>query len=201
MQLETPLDQLFETGAHVRVLRALVGLPKGFAASARDIARRAGVAHTTAARVLHGLTTQRVVHVQAAGRADLYQFNEQHVLTEQVRTLFQTEATVRTRLIDYLRTEMARRLGTLEGAFLFGSARRRTTRPSSDVDVALVAPERTQEELAPALAALASDVRERFGTELNVVVGPSRHRRGRPKLWQRIEREGLQLLPKRAGRG
>ena len=42
MQLETPLDELLETGAHVRVLRALVGLPQGFAASTRDIARREG---------------------------------------------------------------------------------------------------------------------------------------------------------------
>ncbi len=54
VQLETPLDQLLETGAHVRVAHALVRMPQGFAASARDVARRAGVAHTTGARVLRG---------------------------------------------------------------------------------------------------------------------------------------------------
>jgi len=142
------------------------------------------------------LATQHLVHVQPAGRADLYQLNNQHVLTEQVRSLFQAEGSIRSRLIDHLRAEIPRRIGPAEGAFLFGSARRATTRAGSDIDLAIVAPKRREEDLAAALAALASDVRERFGTELNVVVGPSRHRRDRPKLWQRIEREGLELLPK-----
>ncbi len=55
MQLEAPLDDLLGTGAHVRVLRALAALPRDFSVSARDLARRARVAHTTAARVLRGL--------------------------------------------------------------------------------------------------------------------------------------------------
>ncbi len=80
MQLETPLDQLLETGGRVRVLRALVGMPQGFSASARDIARRSRVAHTTASRVLRGLAAARVVERQRAGRADLYRLNRQHVL-------------------------------------------------------------------------------------------------------------------------
>lgn len=202
MQLETPFDELFETGAHVRVLRALAALPDGFAASARDVARRAGIAHTTAARVLRSLAAHRVVRVQRVGRADLYQLNNQHVLAGQVRALFLTEASVRTRLIDYLRAEIPRRLGPAEGAFLFGSANRGTTRSSSDIDVAVVAPERSEEELAPALTALSDRVRDRFGSELNVIVGPSgRNRRNRPKLWQQIEREGLSLLPQSSKRG
>ena len=71
MQLETPLDQVLQTGTHVRVLRALVALPPGLAASARDIARRAGVAHTTASRALQSLAAQGIVHVQHVARADL----------------------------------------------------------------------------------------------------------------------------------
>ena len=179
----------------MRVLRALVDMPRGFAASARDIARRAGVAHTTAARVLRALATQRVVHLQPAGRADLYGLNDQHVLVEQLRTLFVVEARVRPSLVEYLRAELPRRLGPAEGVFLFGSARRGTTHAQSDIDVAIVGPKRAVEELEPGIAALATEVRERFGTELNILTGPSRRHRGRARLWQRIEREGLQLLP------
>lgn len=201
MQLETPLDELLETGAHVRVLRALVRMPRGLAASARDIARRAGVAHTTAARVLRGLAGARVVQGQRAGRADLYRLNEQHVLAEQIRSLFESESAVRGQLVDYLRAELPRRIGRAEGAFLFGSVQRGTTRPASDVDVAVVGAERSEAELEQTLSELADRVRDRFGTELNVIVRPSTKKRRRPGLWQRIEQEGLQLLPKRSRHG
>lgn len=201
MQLETPLDQLLETRGHVRVLRALVGMPQGFAASARDIARRARVAHTTASRVLRGLAATRLVERQRAGRADLYRLNEQHVLAGRMRDLFESEGTVRERLIDYLRSELPRRVGRAEGAYLFGSVQRGATRPTSDVDVGVVGAERSDAELEQPLSELADGVRERFGTELNVIVGPTARKRGRAPLWRRIEREGLQLLPKKMPRG
>lgn len=201
MQLETPFDQILETGAHVRVLRALVGLPQGFTASARDIARRAGVAHTTAARALRGLAAARVVDVQHAGRADLYQLNDRHVLAAQIRALFHGESAVRGELIDLLRDELPRRVGRAEAAYLFGSASRGATRPTSDIDVAVIGAQRSEAELERTLSLLSDRVRERFGTELNIIVGPGVTKRGRPRLWRRIEREGLQLLPKNARRG
>lgn len=136
MQLETPLDELLETKVHVRVLRALAGLPRGFSASARDLARRAGVAHTTAARVLRVLAEHRVVHAQHIGRAYLCERNDGHVLASQIRALFQSEAGLRAQLIEYLRAELPQRVGRVEAAFLFGSAGRGGTRPASDIDVA-----------------------------------------------------------------
>ena len=202
MQRETPLDYVLETRAHVRVLRALAALPRGLSVSARDLARRARVAHTTAARVLRGLAEQRVVHTQHVGRAYLYQLNDRHVLAPHIRELFESEASVRTELIKYLRAELPPRVGRAEAAFLFGSASRGDTLPGSDIDVALVAPQRSEEELERALAALSDSVRDRFGAELNVVVGPSvRARRHRPKLWQRIEQDGVPLLRQSSQRG
>lgn len=201
MQLETPLDQLLETGGHVRILRALVGMPRGLAGSARDIARRAGVAHTTASRVLRGLAAARVVDKQRAGRADLYRLNERHVLAEGVRALFESEGTVRGQLIDHLRSELPRRVGRAEGAYLFGSVRRGTTRRTSDVDVAVVGAERSEVEMEKPLSELADGIRERFGTELNVIVTPGARKHGRARLWRQIERDGLQLLPKKMQRG
>ena len=202
MQLETPLDQVLQTGTHVRVLRALVALPPGLAASARDIARRAGVAHTTASRALQSLAAQGIVHVQHVARADLYQINDEHVLALRVRELFASEATLRNQLIAYLRGELPRRVGAAKGAFLFGSASRGTTRSSSDIDVAIVGPQRSKAELEPELSALSDIVRERFGSALNVIVDEGkRSHRNRPRLWRRIEDEGIRLLSPSARRG
>ncbi len=202
MRLDTPFDDLLESEAHVRVLRALAALPRGFSASARDLARRSGVAHTTAARVLRTLDEQRVVHSQHAGRAYLYELNDGHVLAPQIRALFESESRLRGQLIDYLRAELPPRIGRAEGAFLFGSASRGDTRAGSDIDVAVVGAEGLEEEFEAALVALSDTVRDRFGAELNIVVGPSRRTRDkRSKLWQRIEQEGVPLLPERSKRG
>jgi hypothetical protein len=43
MPVGSMLDDLLRTRTHVRVARALFRLPQGFAASGREIARRAGV--------------------------------------------------------------------------------------------------------------------------------------------------------------
>ena len=196
MQLDRPLDDVLETQGHVRVLRALAGLPHDFSASARDLARRAGVAHTTAARVLRGLADQRLARVQHVGRADLYQLNDDHILASEIRTLFQSEIGLREQLIEYLRAEIPQRVGRAEAAYLFGSAARGRTRTGSDIDVAVVGAGRSEDELESAIGELAARVRDRFGTELNVIVRPSRG--PRPKLWERIEREGIPLL--RSGR-
>lgn len=202
MQLDRPFDEILETQAHIRVLRALAGLPRGFSASARDLARRAGVAHTTAARVLRSLADQRVADVQHVGRANLYELNERHVVASHIRALFESEAGLREQLIEYLRAEVSQHVGPAEAAFLFGSAARGDTRPGSDIDVAVLGATRSADELEPALGELAARFRDRFGAELNVIVGPSRRSRGpRPKLWQRIEREGIPLLSSGRKRG
>jgi predicted nucleotidyltransferase len=141
------------------------------------------------------LAAQRLARVQHVARADLYQLNDDHVLAPRVRELFAGEATLREQLIEYLRSELPRRIGKAQGAFLFGSASRGTTRSSSDIDVAIVGAERSEAQLEPELSALSDIVRERFGSELNVIIDAGkRSARGRPKLWQRIEKEGISLL-------
>lgn len=196
MQLDTPLDRLLETGTHVRVLRALVELPEGLAASGREIARRAGISHTTAARVLRALQGLRVVQLQRAGRANLYLLNAEHVLVAQIRALFEQEGGIRSQIVAYLRQELPLRIGRAESAFLFGSVSHGEGHADSDIDLAVVAPERTADEIEPGLTALSDAVRTRFGSELNVLVGPSgRKGRRRPKIWDRIEADGVPLLP------
>ena len=196
------LDDLLQTGAHVRVLRALVGLPSGYAASTRDLARRAGVAHTTAARVLQSLAARRVVDGEHAGRSDLYRLNDEHVLVGPLRTLYASEAAFGASLVAYLRSEVPRHLSDAESAYLFGSASRGEMRRGSDVDVAVVAPIAASEERESALSTLAQKVRARYGAELNVVVTPGRASPvGKRGLLERAIAEGTPLFSKRHRNG
>lgn len=195
MRLDRALDDIIETGGHVRILRAVVGVPHGVSVSARDLARRAGVAHTTAARVLRGLARHRVVDVQRAGRADLYRLNERHALAAQVRALFATESTVRRTAVDFIAEQIVRRAGPVKAAYLFGSAGRGDERAESDIDVAIVGARRGKEQLEAILASISDDVRERYGAELNVIVDRAGARRRAP-IWRRIERDGVRIVPR-----
>jgi len=199
VRVDRALDDVLETRGHVQILRALVDLPADASASARDLARRAGVAHTTAARALRSLAGSRIVHAQRAGRADLYRLNQGHALAPAIRAMFAAELHIRTQLLDHLTEQIPRRVGSVRAAYLFGSASRRETRPESDIDVAIVEPVCSGERLAEALSSLSDGVRERFGSELNIIVDNGTHRRRAP-IWTRIEREGQRLLPKRGPR-
>ena len=196
MRIDQALDDVLETGGHVRILRAAVSLPQGFSASARDLGRRAGVAHTTAARVLRGLSRHRVVEVQRAGRADLYRLNERHVLTPKLRVLFTAEADVRQTLFDHIARELLQRGGPVKAVYVFGSAGGGRAGRDSDVDLAIVGPRRSEQELEAVLLALSDEVRERFGAELNVIVDRGDPRKRAP-IWRTIEREGVRILPRR----
>ena len=57
-------------------------------------------------------------------------------------------------------------------------------------------------ELRDTAAHDADVIRERFGSELNVIIDAGkRSARGRPTLWQRIEKEGIPLLGPSSRRG
>src|SRR5256885_1988119 len=94
MRLSTPLDDLFNTKSHAKVLRALVELPEGLASSGRDIARRAGVSHPTATHVLDHLSEQGVVHVRRSVGSYRYQLNRQHLAYPELERLFRWERQV-----------------------------------------------------------------------------------------------------------
>ena len=104
MQVSDALDDVLASRGHLRILRALDALPEGLGVSARDLARRAEVAHNRASEVLNDFTGLGLTRVQRAGRADLYQLNRRHVLYEAVHELFGQEAQVQAELVDNLDT-------------------------------------------------------------------------------------------------
>lgn len=199
VRLDRPLDDALRDRSHVRVLRALDGLPRGLPASAREIARRAGISHPTASKILASLAQQGVVVVQRAPRADAYRLNPGHTLAERLSALFDWERAVRSELVAFLLKAIGEHAGRIDEVYLFGSAARGQFTERSDVDIALVAGGRREEDVARALEPVAQAVRLRFGNELNAVIGTARleelRRRGSSKkLWDRIAKEGVRLL-------
>jgi predicted nucleotidyltransferase/alkylated DNA nucleotide flippase Atl1 len=203
MRLTHPLDDLFRTRSHVRILRALDELPEGYAASAREIARRAGVSHPTASAVLASLSEQGLVAIQRVPRADLFEFDRSHVLVERLRDLYAWERELPDALISFLSKELGKK-ETIAAAFLFGSAARGDMEPSSDLDLAIVARARDARHIEEAVSQLGETVRKKFGNRLNVIIGTGSLRALRsggksPGLWRAVIREGIPLVAERRG--
>jgi len=203
VRISDPLDDLFHGRSHVRVLRALVGLPKGIDASTREVARRAGLSHPTASSVLDGLRVQGVVHVRRTALADEYRLNLDHVVAEQVRALIRWEKNLPQLVRSFLADSIRETAPWVDAAYLFGSAVREDMKPQSDLDVALLCPARKESQLRAMMEKLGDDTAERFGNRLHAVIGTrsleelaSPGRRGY-KLWRTIAREGVPLLPER----
>lgn len=204
MRLDNPLDDLFRTRSHVRVLRALHELPDGLSVSAREVARRAGVSHPTASEALASLAEQGVVTARRSLRADDFELNGRHLLADQVRRLFESERGLREELIAFLKEAIDAHTDAVEAAFVFGSAARGEMEPRSDIDVALVCHSGAAQDVSSAMREVGDAVRGRFGNELNVVLaaGPleelTKSYRPGNKLWRRILDEGILVLGSRA---
>ncbi len=183
----------------MRVLRALHAMPEGVPASAREVGRRAGVSHPTASNVLSSLVQQGVVSARRSPRADAYVLNDAHVLTSHLRLLFGWEDDLIRDLVGFLRQRIGEASPAVARVFLFGSAVKGTMTESSDIDVAVLCPEEKEEEVEDAMRDVADAVRLRYGNDVRVIVGSEgdvRSRQpGRRRLWERIVRDGLVVLP------
>lgn len=200
MRLDDPLNDIFASASHVKVLRALFSLPSDMATSGRDLARRSGVSHPRANQVLVDLAEQGVVVVQRLPRTDLYQPNRHHVLAQSLGELFELEPKLKFQLLLLVAGELKARRLPVKEARIFGSAARGEMKPSSDVDLALVTSRENIAGVEAAAQEIAEKARERFGTRLNVLVGSpslerlSKSRKPRQGTWQAIEREGIDVF-------
>ena len=193
MRLEAPLDDLFSNRSHVRVLRALHRLPRGFAASGRELARRAGIAHPTALRALALLVNIGVVMTDRGLGRDAYALNHDHLLAAHLATLFGAEAAIGEELVSFLR-ESLRVVGPkVQKATLFGSAVWGESTPDSDIDVAVSCSREDLDEVESALRELGEVVHRRYGNRLSPLVY-SRARSRKSGIWKRIDRDGIPLI-------
>jgi predicted nucleotidyltransferase len=200
MQLDQPLDGVFASASHVRLLRALFGLPSGMGRSGRDLARRAGVSHPRANQVLADLSDQGLAQVQRLPRTDLYSVNRHHALAKALGELFELEPKLKFDLLSLVASELKVRHLPVKEARIFGSAARGAMAPGSDVDLALVTSRESVAAVEAAAQEIAEQARERFGTRLSVLVGsPSLERLSTSRqagrgVWQAIERDGLDVF-------
>ena len=200
MRLDQPLDDVFASGSHIRLLRALFALPSELGRSGRDLARRAGVSHPRANQVLADLADQGLVSVQRLSRSDLYRVNRHHALAAPIGQIFELESKLKFGLLSLIAAELKARRLPVKEARMFGSAARGTMAPTSDVDLALVTSHDSVAAVEAAAQGIAEAARERFGARLNVLVGsPSlekltKNRRAGQSVWQVVDREGIDVF-------
>lgn len=109
----------------------------------REVARLARrSSHSGVLDVLNRLAEHGLVDRQEAGRAWLYKLNREHLAAPAVETL----ATMRTRLLEQLRTAIQAWEIKPVHASLFGSAARGDGGTGSDIDLFLVRPEAVGED-------------------------------------------------------
>lgn len=200
MRLEEPLDDIFASGSHIRLLRALFALPAERGSSGRDLARRAGVSHPRANEVLADLAEQGLVVVQRLPRTDLYRLNRRHALAEPLTKLFDLEPKLKSELLSFVAGQLKARNLPVKEARIFGSAARGAMGPNSDIDLALVTSRESVAAVEAAAEEIAETARERFGARLNVLVGShplerlSKGSHDAGRVWQTIGREGIDVL-------
>jgi len=201
MRFDTPLDDLFSNLSFVRVLRSLVELPEGFGASAREIARRAGLTHPTASKVLSALADQGLVGRRRSARGDEYSLKRDHVLAQEVVLLFDHERSLQKELVEFLSGLIARYAPQVDQALLFGSFVKGGMSVDSDLDVAVVCSTRVRLLVEAGMRSVEDEVRNRYGNRVNVLVGDPvtafarriGRKSGPPSVWQRIRTEGIPI--------
>jgi len=201
VRLADPLDDLLQSRSHVKVLRALVRLPKGIDASIREIARRAGITHPTASTVLEHLRAQGIVIARTTLLASEYHLNVDHVLAKRLEELFRFESGVKQDVLAFLSDGIRSRAPWAKEAYLFGSAAWGEMRPDSDLDVAVIGPPRKGPKLATIMQELGEDSLARFGNRVQAVIGTkpieelaARGNRGY-RLWREIAKDGIRFWP------
>jgi hypothetical protein len=200
MKFGHPLDTILGGRTRLAVVRALCEMPAGYPATGREIARRAAINHPLELAVLGDLTEHGLVRRARVGRADTYELNRSHVLSETLCGLFRDEAAARGDLLSFLRDQISMHAPAAPDAYLFGSVAENGGTAASDIDIALVWPGASDREIEQASDAISEAVRLRYGNKAQVLVRttpiPAREPRG---AWKSVIGHGIPLLSARSG--
>jgi predicted nucleotidyltransferase len=133
MDLSRPAGVALPPGTEA-VLRALAGTDSGL--GVREVARIAGVSPNRASQVLSELAGHGVVLTRQQGSGRLCRLNRAHLATDALLAL----VGLRSRLLEFLREEVAAWERRPVHVSLFGSAARGDGGPGSDLDLLVVRP-------------------------------------------------------------
>jgi len=193
MRFHDSLDLLFSDPSHLRVLRALWRSSSEHL-TGREVATRAKVSTAQTARTLKDLQDVGLVSSQAAGRAFVWRWNQDHVWAGPVQRLFEAEARLPA---DLLRDVSGMLKGLpIERARLFGSVSRGRERVDSDIDLFVETPNAyASENVRSRLNRVRVNLWRKYGNPLSLLVLTSREvrRRSGVAFLETIEKEGIPL--------
>ncbi len=189
----TPVGQMFDEildpSIRLRVAGLLVSFPeKEF--TGREIAGLLGVSHSNVQRALRVLVEDGLVSKKRIGRADVFCANQDHFAFKALRELFQVRRELPERIAKDLRSTFGE---SVTSAIVFGSYARGEADRNSDLDVLVIAKDRSA--LEDKIDGIEADFARRYGIRLSVkVLSPSdlAHRRV-PRYVQAATREGFLL--------
>jgi len=132
MRYEHALDDILGNKLKLRILRLFC--ISGGEYTGREIARLTGYSQTYALRALSDLEANGVLFRRDVSRAHLYSLNEEHMLVEELSSIFELERSALAKIAQDFKRELGE---SLEFIVVFGSVARGEERPNSDIDMVL----------------------------------------------------------------
>jgi predicted nucleotidyltransferase len=194
--LRYPLTTILGADAQVRVLRELAG--HGGALSAPNLARRTGLAASSAREALAVLQGMEVVGAIGSGRTWLYRLQKEHPIGAALHALFWSELERFRSVLESVRLAAADAGPGLVAAWLYGSVARGTDRAGSDLDIAVACEPGSVPSVEERMRDKLGGAEERLAFSASVVAVDTddvlRHDADRDPWWTNIVRDALVVV-------
>ncbi|MEM2874632.1 MAG: nucleotidyltransferase domain-containing protein [Candidatus Hadarchaeales archaeon] len=176
MRFTKYLEDLLGTKSDIKILRTLCEYPtKEFNES--ELARVSRVGQKTVNRMMPKYVGYGIVNVRTIGRANVYSLNSEHYIVKQLMQLFKAESVARLELERRLR-EAFKDDEDIISLVVFGSLARGEEKPTSDIDVFVVAEDK--EGVKNRLQAVEEITMKEFGNVISeYILTPEEFRRKR----------------------
>lgn len=187
--LDSPLSSIFG-GPQSRVLELLLTVDSLL--SVRDIARQTEMSPSTASTALVALKNQGVITRQVVGSTHLYKISNNYFLMPNLRKIIEVADDLDNKTVNYLR----QRLQSVGAIVLYGSHARKTSTPSSDIDLLIVhLTSRSQQQAEELRHEIRVYLTRFIGREVSItsVIAPTLKESKTP-FWRNISREGICLF-------